>query len=86
MRPLIETDRLQLRLPEPEEIPEVIRFYTENQEHLRPWSPTFPQEFLGEPYWRVQVTQRQADHDAGAAERPSPTPGAGPTGSSATSR
>ena len=36
---MIETPRLSLRLPQPEDAASVARFYSENRDHLQPWSP-----------------------------------------------
>lgn len=66
---MIETPRLQLRLPELADVPEAIRFYRDNLEHLRPFSPVFPANHLTDEYWREQVRLRRDEYDAGAGAR-----------------
>jgi len=55
---LIETDRLTIRLPQVADVPEIIRYYGENREHLRPFSPTFAPDSLDESIWLEQVRVR----------------------------
>lgn len=55
---MIETDRLTIRLPQVADVPEVIRYYGENREHLRPFSPTFAPDSLDESIWLEQVRVR----------------------------
>ena len=66
---MIRTSRLELRLPSTEDVPEVIRFYTENREHLQPWSPGWPDNFFSEEFWREQVEQREQELRAGLGAR-----------------
>ena len=55
---MIETDRLTIRLPQVADVPEIIRYYGENREHLRPFSPTFAPDSLDESIWLEQVRVR----------------------------
>ncbi|MGH2618449.1 MAG: GNAT family N-acetyltransferase [Thermomicrobiales bacterium] len=64
--PTITTDRLILRLAEPSDVPAVIRYFTDNAEHLAPTFPLAPPGFLTEEYWLRQVAQ---NHDNFAAGR-----------------
>jgi ribosomal-protein-alanine N-acetyltransferase len=66
---LIQSDRLTLRLPEDGDVPEIIRFYRENRQHLQPWSPTFPPELFQSEYWRDQTAERRAELEAGLGAR-----------------
>jgi len=66
---VIETDRLIIRLAEAADVPEIVRYYRENKDHLQPFSPTFASEFLDEPAWREQVAQRQREHSLGESFR-----------------
>jgi ribosomal-protein-alanine N-acetyltransferase len=66
---LIETARLELRLPVAGEVPEVLRFYTDNREHLEPWSPDWPAAFYTPDFWNDQVEQRQVEFRAGLGAR-----------------
>jgi ribosomal-protein-alanine N-acetyltransferase len=62
---LIETDRLLIRLAQAEDVPEIIRYYGENSEHLQPFSPTYPPDFLDEATWLEQVRVRLREFAAG---------------------
>ena len=55
---MIETDRLTIRLPQVADVPEIIRYYGENREYLRPFSPTFAPDVLDESIWLEQVRVR----------------------------
>jgi [ribosomal protein S5]-alanine N-acetyltransferase len=66
---LIETKRLIIRLAEAGDVREVIRFYSENREHLQPVSPTYPPDFLDEATWLEQVRNRLPEFAAGAGFR-----------------
>ena len=61
---MIETERLIIRLAELADVPEIIRFYAENHDHLQPFSPTFGPGFLGEPAWAEQVNGRAREFAA----------------------
>ncbi|HEV3101630.1 MAG TPA: GNAT family N-acetyltransferase [Candidatus Dormibacteraeota bacterium] len=66
---MIETDRLVLRLAEVKDVPEVIRYYDENRDHLQPFSPTFTAEILDKATWLEQVRNRAEELDAAAGFR-----------------
>jgi ribosomal-protein-alanine N-acetyltransferase len=62
---LVETPRLRLRVPHQRDVPAIVAYYRVNQEHLRPWSPRWPADFLSASFWRDQVSRRQAEAAAG---------------------
>jgi [ribosomal protein S5]-alanine N-acetyltransferase len=66
---VIETERLVLRLPGADEAAEVARYYRENDEHLRPWSPPGAPFQLTPEYWAEQLPRWHADQEAGTAYR-----------------
>jgi [ribosomal protein S5]-alanine N-acetyltransferase len=66
---LIETQRLIIRLPEMEDVPEIIRYYGDNSTHLRPFSPTFAPDFLAEATWIEQVRVRSREFALGESFR-----------------
>jgi len=66
---LIETERLVIRLAETADLPEVIRYYRENRDHLQPFSPVFASDFLDEALWLDQVRDRAQEMAAGAGFR-----------------
>jgi ribosomal-protein-alanine N-acetyltransferase len=66
---LVQSERLLLRLPEDDDVPEIVRFYTENRDHLQPWSPTFAPQVFQPGYWADQVAERRAELEAGLGVR-----------------
>ena len=66
---MIETERLRLRQAEDADIPELIRYYEENEDHLAPWEPSRFPGFNTVEFWRDQVRARKADYDAGLGAR-----------------
>jgi ribosomal-protein-alanine N-acetyltransferase len=66
---LIETQRLIMRLAEVADVREIIRYYGENRDHLQPFSPTYPPDFLDEATWLEQVRTRLPEFAAGAGFR-----------------
>jgi len=66
---LIETERLTVRLPDVADVPEIIRYYGNNRDHLQPFSPTFAPDFLDEAMWQEQVRVRTREHAAGESLR-----------------
>lgn len=57
----ILTERTIVRLGREEEAAAIVRYYTSNQEHLRPWDPERPAYFYDESFWRSQLRQN-LDH------------------------
>jgi [ribosomal protein S5]-alanine N-acetyltransferase len=55
--PHILTDRLILRLAQPEDAPAVVRYYLENLAFHKPFDLCRSDEFFTLPYWRRQVEQ-----------------------------
>ena len=66
---MIETQRLLIRLVTDADVHEVIRFYRENRDHLQPFSPTYPPDFLDQSTWLEQVRIRLPEFAAGAGFR-----------------
>lgn len=66
---MIETERLIIRLADVADVHEVIRYYRENRDHLQPFSPTYPADFLDESTWLEQVRNRLPEFAAGEGFR-----------------
>lgn len=66
---MIETERLTIRLPEMADVPEIIRYYSENRDHLQPFSPIFASDFVDEAIWIEQVKVRAREFAAGESFR-----------------
>jgi [ribosomal protein S5]-alanine N-acetyltransferase len=59
--PLIETNRCNLRLPEPSEAGIMCDFVTQNRGHLQPWEPVQPDNYYMEDYWKEKIIQIRAN-------------------------
>ena len=66
---MIETQRLIIRLPQVPDVPEVIRYYSENRAHIQAFSPTFAPDFLDVATWLEQVRARTLEFAAGESFR-----------------
>ncbi len=53
--PVILTEHLQLRLPEIDDIPEILRYFRENEAHLAPYDPKKPDDFYTNEFWQKRV-------------------------------
>ena len=53
--PLIETERLLLRLPTQDDIPAIIKYYSDNKTYLTPFFPVWAENFFTPEYWHKQV-------------------------------
>ena len=61
--PRIETERLLLAMPQPEEAPRLVAFFKENREHLARWSPPAPKGYYTEAYWRERLAQARTEFE-----------------------
>ena len=55
--PRFETERLVVRLAADEDVPEIVRYFNDNREHLRPFDPVRPPAFFEARFWDAQVKQ-----------------------------
>lgn len=53
--PRIETERLILRLPELDDVNEIIKYFIENKAHFAPFDPSKPEAFYTKEFWQDQV-------------------------------
>ncbi len=53
--PIIKSDRLLLRIPVDEDIPQILEYYQENKEFLTPFYPLWSDSFFTVEYWQYQV-------------------------------
>ena len=65
----LRTERTLLRLPEPDDAAELVRFHTRNLAHLAPSSPRRPADFLTETYWRQEIARSREDFAADRSAR-----------------
>ena len=67
--PRLQTARLVLRLADEHDVPEIVRYFTDNREFLRPWDPWRPDSFYTAAFWVAQVRQNLVDHRLDRAVR-----------------
>ncbi len=65
----LETDRLLLRLLEPEESALMVHYITENREHLAKWEPLRVDKYYEEEIWRRELIGRQNQFFTGQGVR-----------------
>ncbi|WGV23978.1 ribosomal protein S5-alanine N-acetyltransferase [Halotia branconii] len=53
--PLITSDRLLLRIGIKEDIPKIVKYFTENRNYLTPFYPTWVADFFTQQYWQYQI-------------------------------
>ncbi|MBD6617057.1 GNAT family N-acetyltransferase [Komarekiella sp. 'clone 1'] len=53
--PVITSDRLLLRVPILEDIPQIIKYFTDNKTYLTPFYPRWANSFFTEKYWHYQI-------------------------------
>ncbi|MBX9689208.1 MAG: GNAT family N-acetyltransferase [Candidatus Obscuribacterales bacterium] len=67
--PLIESERLLLRLLEPEDMKAAMTFWQENLEDLAPYGPKMPDNFLTEEFWKAQISRNKKEFLADVSAR-----------------
>ncbi|HET7772847.1 MAG TPA: GNAT family N-acetyltransferase [Burkholderiaceae bacterium] len=67
--PELHTERLTLRLAQPDDAAATVAFFERNREHLARWDPPPPEGFYTEPYWRRYGETAQGEWSAGVAVR-----------------
>jgi [ribosomal protein S5]-alanine N-acetyltransferase len=68
-RPIIESERLILRLLEPEDCSSAIAYHRNNKEHLMPFGPKWPPDFFNEEFWTKQVEINKQEYRADKSAR-----------------
>lgn len=53
--PKLLTPRLCVRMVVMEDIPQAIRYFQTNEEHLQPYGPRWPTDFFTPEFWRLRV-------------------------------
>jgi len=67
--PRFEIDGYVAVLPAPEFAGAVVEYYKRNDHRLRPISPTRPEGFLAEPFWRERLRKAREEFQAGESMR-----------------
>lgn len=55
--PVIETDRLVLRLADDDDVESMVRFRIENADHLAPWEPKRSPDYFTQVAWKARLRQ-----------------------------
>jgi ribosomal-protein-alanine N-acetyltransferase len=76
--PVLETPRLLLRLAEPGDAPALVRYFSENREHLAGSRPRMTPEFFTDEFWRSQSHAALAEFRTDRSLRLVMLPRAGP--------
>jgi ribosomal-protein-alanine N-acetyltransferase len=66
---VIETDRLVLRPARHGDEPAMAAFYSDNREHLQPFSPTFDEELFSIKGWRERIDATISEYRSGRGLR-----------------
>ncbi len=67
--PQLETERLVVRMAEPEDAAPIAAYYTANREHLAASRPRVAEEFFTAPFWSAQVEASRAEFREGRSVR-----------------
>ncbi|WP_372651540.1 GNAT family N-acetyltransferase [Halobacteriovorax sp.] len=58
----IETKRLNIRLAEISDASSIIHFYKRNHDHLSPWSPKQPNNFMDTEFWSERISKYKLEY------------------------
>ncbi len=61
-RPILSTPRLSIRLPTQEDVPGILRFFSENKAFFRPTDPPRPAQFYTTAYWTKRARSIATDY------------------------
>jgi len=67
--PFIESERLTLRLLSQEDLEAVLSYWRDNQEHLAPYGPAWPDSYLTEEFWIEQIKKHLVEYSDDVSAR-----------------
>lgn len=67
--PSIQTIRTTLEVPRPQDAALMVKYYSDNQQHLARWEPLWGDDYLTVRYWKVLLNQRRKSFKTGTAFR-----------------
>jgi ribosomal-protein-alanine N-acetyltransferase len=67
--PLIHTRRLALVVPDPSDAERMLRYATDNREHLAPWEPIRPESYFTLASWRRDLAMARPEFRQGISLR-----------------
>lgn len=65
----LETERLLVALPQPEDAALALPFSEFNRDHFAPWRPPEPEGMYTQAYWDAQIALMHARFESGAQIR-----------------
>ncbi len=65
--PVLQTERLELRIPQSDDFGEWVRLRRESHEFLRPWEPAWPRDHLSHRAFRRRVRWARLEAEGGRA-------------------
>ncbi|MGE0706535.1 MAG: GNAT family N-acetyltransferase [Planctomycetota bacterium] len=57
----LRSERLLLRLPDPDEAPVVADYLRRNRRHHAPWSPPWPEHYFSDEHWGAQLERNRGE-------------------------
>jgi [ribosomal protein S5]-alanine N-acetyltransferase len=67
--PVLSSPRVIVRMAEAADVPQVVRYFRDNREHLAPSRPLVGDEFHSEPFWHAQVRANLSEFREGKSVR-----------------
>lgn len=67
--PFIESDRLILRLLTDADLEAVLVYFRDNQKHVAPYGPKWPDNFLTESFWKAQIERHIREYEDDVSAR-----------------
>ena len=67
--PMLRSQRLLLRMGQPEDIPAILHYYRSNKAYLEPFEPQRPDNFYSVHFWDAALHMREKDFHIGNSLR-----------------
>ena len=65
----IETERVVVTMPAPEDAAAALAYYVRNRDHLQPWEAEHPDGFYTEQHWQERLKASRDEHTVGQSVR-----------------
>jgi ribosomal-protein-alanine N-acetyltransferase len=69
MSATLKTPRTVIRMAARRDLPTILSWYERNRDHLAPYEPVWPPDFLTVPFWERRIETAQDDFDQGRSAR-----------------
>jgi ribosomal-protein-alanine N-acetyltransferase len=67
--PVLKSQRLLLRMGQPEDVPAILQYYKVNKAYLEPFEPQRPDNFYTPQFWEAALHAREKDFHTGSSIR-----------------